>query len=119
MNDRARQSRLLQLVQKRAVQHHARRGFQAEADVRQTNDGMALRKLFGDPPRAFDGFQCVSPVFLDAGGDRQHQRIKEQVPVPQAILVDREVPAVLSGVPARLQFRFAVQLQSGCQFPPL
>src|SRR5580704_16854027 len=71
VNDRRRQTRLHQFMQKRAVEHDSRRRLEAEADVAQADDGMAIRKLPRNSPRSLDGLQRVSPVLFDSGADRK------------------------------------------------
>ncbi len=91
VNDGAGQSRLAQFMQESAIQHDSRRRLQAETDVRQAHHRMALGKLLADKPSAFDGFHGVGAVGLDAGRDRQHQRIEHDVFIAQSVLANGQV----------------------------
>src|ERR1700728_1233384 len=72
-------------MEKRAVEHHPRRGLETEADVAQTDHRVAIRKLARNSPRSLDRLQRIPPILFNPRADRQHQRIKKNIPILEAI----------------------------------
>ena len=77
MDDRRDQAGFTQFMQKRAVEHHARRGLEAEADVAQADDGVTVRQFAADAARAFDRLHRIAAVLLYSRADGQHERIEK------------------------------------------
>ena len=70
-------------------------GLRPKLDVGEADDGVAVGEVLGDAARAFDGFEGVAAVFLDAGGDGEDEGVEEDVLVVQAVFVDGEVADAL------------------------
>ena len=78
-------------MQEDAVQHRARRGLQAEADVREPKQDLALRERLGDAADALERLEAKAPVLVVAGGDGEGERVEEEVVLVQAPLAREEV----------------------------
>jgi hypothetical protein len=79
-------------VQKRAVQHHARRGLEPKLTLDKADDRVAVgssRVIRRVPSIVLQA--RLRRVLLDAGADRQHERVEHDVLVAQSVIVDRQV----------------------------
>ena len=85
------EARLPALVEEHAVEHVTGRGLEAEADVRQSEDGPHVRDLALDAADPFDGLDAVLAALLDAGGERERVAVEEQVGGFDAVAVDGQV----------------------------
>ena len=91
MHDRAGQAAAQRVVEKDRVQHVARRRVEAERDVREAEDDLALGHLSRDPLDRLQGPQAELAVVLVAGADREGQRVEQQVRRRQAVLAAGEI----------------------------
>ena len=91
VHDRRVQPGLDALVQEDAVEHVAGRRLQAEADVGQAEGGADAGQLGLDAADGLDGGDGVAAQVVVAGGQREGERVEDQVLGLQAVALDRQV----------------------------
>src|SRR5581483_9493313 len=82
---------LAALLQVHRVEGVPSRGVEAEADVRQAEDGAHARQFGLDAADALDGGGPVAPALLDASGQGEGEGVDEQVGGFEAVTIDGEV----------------------------
>jgi hypothetical protein len=91
VHDRGVEPGIAALVQEHAVEHVAGDRLEAERHVRQAEDRRRARQLGLDATDRLDGLHRVSAQIVVAGGERERERVEDQVGRLDAVLVDGEV----------------------------
>ena len=91
MDDGAGQPAAQRVVEKDRVQDLPRRRVQAERDVREAEDDLALGHRPGDLLDRLQGVEAEPAIVLVAGADRKGQWVEQQVRGRQAVLVAGEI----------------------------
>ncbi len=91
MDDGAGQAALQRVVEEHRVEHVARRRVEAEGDVGEAEDDLALRQLARKPFDRLQRPQAELAVVLVAGADGEGQRVEHQIGRGQAMTVAGEV----------------------------
>ena len=91
------------LVQEHRVEHVPGSGVEAERDVGQAERGVHARQLLLDEPDALDGVGAVVAALLDAGGERERQRVEDEVGRLEPVALDGQVVDLAGGRELRLR----------------
>ena len=91
MHDRAGQPAAQRVVEKHRVQHLPRQRVEAERDVRQAEDDLALGHALADRGDRIQRIEAELAVVLVAGADREGQRVEQQIARRQAMPVAGEI----------------------------
>ena len=83
VDDRHVEAGLHAVVEEDRVQHLASGRRQAERDVGDAEDGLALRQRLLDQADALDRLDAGADVVLVAGADREDQRVEDRCPRPR------------------------------------
>ena len=91
MHDRAGQPALQRMVEEHRVQHLPRRRVEAERDVGEAEDDLALGHPLAHRGDRVEGVEAELAVVRVAGADRKGQRVEQQVARRQAVPVAGEI----------------------------
>ena len=95
VHDAHRQAGADRMEQEHRVDRLAHRlvAAEAEADVRDAARHLRVRQVRPDPARRFDEVDGVVVVLVDAGGDREHVRVDDDVLGRKADAIDQQIVA--------------------------